>query len=155
MKNNVHILLVHYHWDIIGFLIQKFTHSYWNHVAWFYDTNFIIELKRNGARINIKNYYSNKYLYDTQVLKIKNLSEKDYDKIIHYLLNKKPKFTFLQRLLSYVLIGLKYNKSCITTTCSSYIAHALTSCNMYFVPNKKTKFITPEDIYQSDITEKV
>jgi len=150
-----HILLIHYKYDPIAWLIRIFTNSYWNHTAWFYDTRYIIEVKKNGVRIDWYFEYSNNKLYDTQLLRIKDLTKKDNDRILHYLLNTKPKFNFFSRLFSYILIGLKYNKSFITATCSGFIAQALATCNIYFIPNKKTKFITPEDIYQSDITEKV
>jgi len=151
---NKHILLVHYKYDPIAWLIRLFTHSYWNHVAWIIDENRIIESKRNGIRLTSVDTYDNRFLYKTKILKIKNLSIFQEDIIVKELLNSQFKKGYLKRILSFILIGLKLDRDLPRETCSGFIALACAKGGIYFA-NKKPSYITPEDINSSTAVELV
>lgn len=152
MRDN--ILLVHYRFDPIAWLIRLFTHSYWNHTAFIIDDRNIIESKRKGIRINWADAYDNKFLYKTKILKIKNLSIFQEDIILKALLNYPFKKGYLKRLLSFIYLWRRLDKKLPRETCSGFIAECCAKGGIYFC-NKKPSYITPEDINSSFVVEEV
>jgi len=143
------IILIHYNYDPIALLIRFFTNSYWNHCAWIFNDRFIIERNRNGTQINWFDKYNNPKLYKIKILKIKDLSKKQEEKILKCLLNYNKKSNPIKRLLSYFYII--FDKDLLEATCSGFIAEACSKANIYFHLTKKPSHITPEDINNSKI----
>lgn len=147
-----HILLIKYKYDPFSWLIRKTTKSYWNHVAWILNNKLIINTGFRGLEI-IPDKFSNSLNFITQKLYIKDLTKEQEIKIVTYLLSQYPKSTFLQKFLMFISILNNYNYNFTAITCSGFIAKAIATCGLYFKNNKNIKFITPEDIYQSELTD--
>jgi len=148
-----HLLLVHYKYDPIAWLIQWKTKSHWNHVAWIWDDNTILECKKSGIRLAWIDSYDNKKLYTTKKLRILNLDSKQEDTIRRYLINYPKKVNIWKRMLSFLMLAVNSEKDLYELTCSGFIAKGCAKVGIHFDLNKKPSHITPEDINKSKKVE--
>lgn len=146
------ILLVHFKWCPVGFLIRFLTKSYWNHVAWFLDDKTLIESIRGNIRVIPISNYANKVFYNTKIVKISKI---DPITVFVALLEAQARKTYKKssywkHLLTILSISLKIKG--FHLSCSGFIANCLELFDIKF-NNKPSYLITPEDINKSEITE--
>lgn len=144
-----HILLIHYKYDPVAWLIRLKTNSFWNHAAWIWDDRTILECKKSGIRLTWNDAYSNKKLYITEELYIPNLTLEQKDIIDRYLINYPKKINLMKRFLSFLMIAFDSNKDLYEITCSGFIAKGCEKTGIYFNTIKKVTHVTPEDIYKN------
>lgn len=145
---NPNIILIHYKYDPIAFLIRFYTRSYWNHVVWIYNNDFIIESTRSGIIVSSINKYNNLLLYNTQKLNIPRLSHIEKKQLNDYFISLLGKNNFFLRILVFLAVGLKIKRSYLPIkTCSGMIAEGLSKiCRRTVIKNKNPLYITPEEI---------
>jgi hypothetical protein len=153
--NSMDILLVHYRFDPIAYLIRLYSKSFYNHCAWILNNHLIIESTRGGIQINSIHKYDNKFLYKTLFVKLPILTDYNKQQINNYLLNKIISINYLLRLFSFICIFFRLNRKLIAPTCSNIIASAFATIGICFNYKKDTTFITPEDIYQYYLKERI
>lgn len=141
------ILLIHFKFDPIGWLIQSYTQSKYNHVAWVINNHEVIELKATGKRRTPLNYYLNNYLYKCKVVrpilvkcKLNQALERAEEAIFEY--------PYSSSLLNYILLSLKITQSLPRLSCSGFIAYYLNQVGFSFC-NKNPHIILPNDIENS------
>lgn len=152
MKNKIKkgdLLLVKYKIDPIGWLIRLYTKSEYNHIAFILNKNFIIESCRHGIIKSSIKKYSNKFLYKTKIIRVKNISEKEIKKISLLLLNNLRKSNYFKQIFTFILLFFKYEGILPRPTCSGVIAKAFYKCARIKFKNKKLNLITPGDIEKS------
>lgn len=154
------ILLVHYRFDPIGYIIRKATKSEWNHVAWAISSKRLIQACRKGIITVPLSKYLNKTLYRVKLLRIDNISQKKLDRAIKLTINMKSKGNYFKLLLSFVFVFRQESKKILRTTCSGLIAYCLSIVEWYFNKRKSPLLITPEDINCSkmrlkDVTKEI
>jgi len=143
------ILLIKYLWDFpIGWLIRRFTHCQWNHVAWFTNDKELIELKAIGKRKVHLSHYLNKWLYKCKVVRIKSIDNYKLNEAIKRAEKAQFDYPYSSAIINFSLIKLKILKESPRLSCSSFIAYYLSQVNFYF-NGKNIHFITPKDIEKS------
>ena len=147
------ILLIHYNFDPVAFLIRSFTHSYWNHCVWILNSHLIVESGRHGIQIHHINKYNNPKLFVTKKIGLKNLSEIDKRLISNLLTNQIRSINYISRFIVFILVALNKHPKSKIPTCSNFIASACAKLGIYFNSEKDIAFITPEDINSSDEVE--
>jgi hypothetical protein len=142
------LIFIHYYFDPIAWLIQLFTHSFWNHVGWVYN-NQIIESKRDGIIISPISKYNHKWLYKTKILMLQNYTLEKQKIIETYLLQQvTTKTSYFCHFKTFLGVILKRPSFITKKTCSGLIAHALAKAG-YIFSLKPLDFITPQDIYRA------
>ncbi len=142
------IIFVNNPFDPVGLIIRKWTHGKWNHVVWAINEKEILEVTGGGILISPIAKYYNKFIYRTEVRRIKGIDKKDLDRAIKWAKSNIKKGTYLKLWLSYFLILSGYKKELPRVSCSGLIAVSLSRENWYFKKNKNPHKITPEDIYR-------
>jgi len=137
------ILLIKYKYDPIGWIIRKFTKSKWNHIAWALNNSYIIEANGSGIIISSIRKFQNKKLYDIKLIRIKNISKFNIQKVTKDLVSQTKRWRYATFLYSYILTILG-SKKCPCKSCSWFITEALNKIN-YTISKKNIKYITPED----------
>jgi hypothetical protein len=151
------ILLIKSRFDPVGWLIRKFTHCQWNHVAWALNENTLIELKAKGKRITPLKKYLNNFLYKCKLVRIKDLDNCKVDKAIERASQTVFNYPYSSAILNFILIKFKILKKFPRLkfprlSCSGFVAYYLKSEANFKFNNKNTFFITPKDI---DTSKKV
>lgn len=140
------LLLIKHKFDPVGWLIRKATDGNFNHIAWVINKKQIIEVQGKGASINSIRKYSNKFLYETKVLRIKDIKPEKLIEAIAYAISLKLKRKRWTLWKTFLLLFLDSKKELPTLTCSGTIAESLSKVNWFFDKRKKPRNITPEDI---------
>jgi len=140
------ILLVKYKYDLMAWFIRRMTNSNWNHACWVIDDCHILEVKRGKLQNHHIRKYSNKKLYETKLVRIKNL-KKEYLKLaIDYGLTLLKQGNYFAWVWSFILILFNYKGVLPGRTCSGFIAESLSVIDYYFRKDKSPDYITPGDI---------
>jgi hypothetical protein len=155
MQKIGHILLIHYKYDPVAWLIRFKTKSFWNHVAWIWDDRTILECKKSGIRLTWDDVYNNKKLYITKRIKIIDLTPEKEEIINRFLINYPKKVNLLKRMISFLMLAFNSDKDLLELTCSGFIAIGCAKAGIYFHLNKKPSHITPEDINNSKIIKEI
>lgn len=143
------ILLIGYRADPLSYLVRKFTNSIYNHAAFIYDQNRIIECKRNGVTFAS----INKYKRIAKTIKILRFKEFDPSLAMGIFLTRTGKQSYWKFLISFILIGIGYRGKLPRDTCSGLIAECLATTGFFFRKDKLPSRITPEDINQCKMLE--
>ena len=149
------LLLVKYKFDPIGWLIRKVTNGNFNHVAWVISKKQLMEIKGKGVSINSIRKYDNKFLYETKLLRIKDLEPKKIMKAITYAISLKLKRKRFTLWKTFILLFLNSKGKLPTLTCSGIIAESLSKVNWFFSEYKSPRIITPEDIATCNKLEEI
>ena len=149
------ILLVKAKFDPIGWIIRRFTHSKWNHCAWFLDKDNIIEARGRGIIISSARRYTHNRAYKCKIVKLRDISSEDLKKAMNCAIKEQEHSNWFKWLWCIFLILFNYNKPLPRKTCSGLIAEALANVNFYFKQKKSPCKITPEDINDSKKTYKI
>lgn len=151
------ILLIQYRFDPVGWIIRRYTHCQWNHVAWFTNDKELIELKAIGKRKVHLSHYLNKWLYKCKVVR-PLLDKRKLDEAIQRAEKAQFNYPYSSAIINFILIKLKILKKAPRLSCSSFIAYYLSQVNFYF-NGKNVHFITPKDIEKSkkikDVSEEL
>lgn len=153
------ILLIKYIWDFpVGWLIRRFIHCQWNHVAWFTNDKELIELKAIGKKITPLSHYLNKWLYKCKAIRIKDIDNCKLNEAVRRAEKAQFNYPYTSAIINFILIKLKLTDKLPRLSCSGFIAYYLFQVDFYF-NSKAAYFITPKDIESSkkviDVTEKL
>lgn len=148
------IILIGYKLDPIGWLIQSYTHSQFNHAAWIVSKTKILEAGRYGITIHPIKKYFNKLYFRYEVVRLKNITSKKLDKAIYSALLASKRGNYLKQILTFILLACKYEGILPRPTCSGLIAQSLYKVGFKF-NNKLPSRITPEDIHRSKNVRKI
>jgi len=150
------IVLVRYKFDPVGVLICAKCHSWYNHVAWAINSTQVIEVRGKGVVINPINRFYNKILYDSKVVRIKNVKYEDVKKAVDEALKLHGTSHSYRKLFKSMLkIGFTKSKNIEPSTCSGMIAKCLEKYGIYFRKDISASRITPGDIEHSRRIENV
>ena len=137
------ILLVGHKFCPVSWLIQKYLHCKYNHVAWIASDSGVLELKAKTLVYSPLDKFFNSFLYKIKIIRLP-LSEKDLWLAEEMLITFNKNYSYL----SFVLVAIKIltNKISINSrnTCSTIIASALATvgCSIF---KKPSYLITPKD----------
>ena len=146
------LLLVKFKFDFIGWIIRKTLHCEYNHIGWILDKDYMIEAIGRGVRINLIKKYSNKLLYKTKILRLKNITDFELEQAINCALIKVGKKNYFKLLIAYFMILIKYQGKQPRCSCAGLIAECLSKVGFYFNKRKHPQNITPVDIEKSKKT---
>jgi len=150
------LLLVRARFDPVGWVIRWFTHCEYNHVAWAINDKEIIELRGRGILTTSVTRYSNKFFYNTKLLRIKEeFPDSFICEAVSYANCGKSKGNYFKLWVTYFMILLKSKKQYPRQTCSGFIAECLNVFGFSFDETKQWYNITPADMEGSDITYEV
>lgn len=163
MKTN--ILLVRSH-SLIGKLIRFFNKNYYNHVGIFVSDFQIVEATFTGVKLTHIDKFieaQKRGLIVCHIYKVKDIIELQKETVCNFVLNRVGrKYDFLQFLsLTFFFIfnmsRKKYESldSGRCYICSELIAKAYAQVNIYFNNEVDLDNITPADIANSEIIEKL
>ena len=145
------IILIKYKWDFpIGWLIRRFTHCQWNHVAWAINDHELIELKAIGKKRTPLSRYLNKWLYKYKAVR-PLLDNYKLEEALKRAEKAQFNYPYSSAIINFILIKLKITDKLSRLSCSGFIAYYLSQIGFYF-DGKKTWFVTPKDI---EISKKV
>ena len=139
------ILLVGYKKDPISWLIRKYIHCEYNHVAWILNDFMVYEVRARGISINHIDKYKNKKLYGVKIMRIPKLTQKDFIIPMEFVYARMKTHSICD-YIALVISAIYEIKFKGLYTCSGLIAVALSKIGWYFNPNKTPYFITPTDI---------
>jgi len=142
------ILLVKYRYDPVGWIIRKFTHCQWNHVAWFINDKELIELKAIGKRKTLLSHYLNKLLYKCKVVR-PLIDKHKLEKAVERAEKSQFNYPYTSAIINFILIRLKITNDLPRLSCSGFIAYYLAQEADFYFNGKNTWFITPADIEKS------
>jgi uncharacterized protein YycO len=149
------ILLVKAKMDPVGWIIRRFTHSKWNHCAWFLDKDNIIEARGRGIIISSASRYIHNKAFKYKIVRLQNISSTDLKKAMNWAIEKQEHSNWFKWLWCIILIFFDQNKPLPRQTCSGLIAESLAKVDFYFKQGKNPCRITPEDINNSKKTYKI
>lgn len=149
------ILLVKYRFDPVGWIIRRFTHCQYNHVAWALNDHELIELRAKGRVITPLKKYLNKSFYKCKLVRIKDIDNYKLNKALERASKTIFDYPYSNAIINFILVKLQITKKQFRLSCSGFIAYFLkTEANFYF-NGKRTFFITPADIEKSKKVEDV
>ena len=73
------IILVKHKLDPVAWVIRKYTHGKFNHVAWIINDFVALEVGARGVNFGYISRFKNKLLYEYKVLIIPNLTKRDFN----------------------------------------------------------------------------
>jgi len=142
------ILLIQYKLDPLGWFIQFFTKSKWNHSATIINDKYLFDCISTGNKVKLIKKYQNKFLYKIKLIRFITLTEQEKlimdEEILKLTSLKKAGDTLF--LIALIQVGLK--KKPIINTCSGTIGYLFKKIGITLVRNKPYYFISPEDLNQ-------
>jgi uncharacterized protein YycO len=148
------IILVHYNFDLAGWLIRLYTHSYWNHASWVMDSKHLIESKRKGIIISPINKYNNNFLFKTKIVRIKKISNIKLNKAIRLAVQQRKITPYWKQIITFTFLLFDYEGRLPKPTCSGLIAQCLYKVGIKFC-SKRPSRVTPADINESEIVKEI
>jgi len=159
-----YIILVS-HKGIIPYLIKKITHSKFNHVGFFVNSNEIVEANFGGiVRTKFIEYQEkkNQGILEYSLYSVKGLTHLKFQVIRQYLISKiglKYDVTQFISLALFLIFNISRKIEPIDVQkrfiCSELIAEAFHEVNLTFSKNIDPDCITPSDIAQSKNVVKI
>jgi len=139
------ILLIRYKIDPLGWIIQWFIGSEWNHSAVVIDEKHIFDCTSAGNKIKTIKHYQNKYLYEIKLLRFITLLPSEKIRLFETmlrlnLLKKAGDFLFL---IGLIRVALK--KKPIVNTCSGTVAYLFFKLGIT-IADKPYYLTSPEDL---------
>lgn len=135
------VVLLHHKLDPLAWLICWLAKSEFNHVAWAINDKEIIESVGKGIIVTPISKYLN-WRWNVKILRLKNLSRKQINRITERMLEKRCRYFYLEYLLSFALMILR--RKTHRTTCSNFVSYELRKENLY-IKKRNYEFIVPED----------
>lgn len=145
-------------YDFVGPIIQKFTHSDFNHCAIFIDSNTVVEARPSGIKktpwTNFLERYK-KHQIQYAIGEVKEITPENIDKMVEFAVSKIGKgYDFLQVATIGLWIAMgwytKYPLADVkwAWSCSELVAEAIKQAG-YEVKQTKDPNVSPADIYRS------
>jgi len=139
------ILLIKYLFDPLGWVVQAFIGSDWNHSALVINNKYIFDCTSDGNRIKTIKHYKNKFLYNIKLIRFITLTPQEeinlYEEMLKLNLKKKAGDTLF--LISLIQVGLK--KKPLVNTCSGTVAYLFKKIGIT-ISNKPYYLTTPKDL---------
>ena len=139
------ILLIRYKIDPLGWFVQWFTNSSWNHSALVINDKYIFDCTSAGNKIKLIKKYQN-FMYDIKLIRFITLLPNEkinlYEEMLKLNLLKKPGELIF--LIALIQVALK--KKPIINTCSGTVAYLFKKLGISLHENKPYYFVTPEDL---------
>ena len=146
------ILLIKFRWDFpVGWIIRRFTHCKYNHVAWAINSHELIEVKAKGKGVTTLSHYLNKWLFKCKLVRIKDILPCELNEAIRRAKEAQFNYSYSSAIINFILIKLKITKELSRLSCSGFLAFYLAQVGFFF-NGIKTWFITPKDI---EISKKI
>ena len=143
------ILLIQYKYDWLGWAIQAFTKSKWNHVALIIDNKNLFDCLSNGNKIKpIKKYL--KCLYEIKLIRFLTLTS--YGKIL--LFEEINKLTLLKKpgdilfIISLIQVGLRNQP--LVNVCSGTVGYLFHKIGINLIKEIPYYLISPKDLSEME-----
>jgi len=142
------ILLIRYKIDPLGWIIQWFINSRWNHSTFIIDEKYLFDCTSAGNKVKPIKKYQKKFLYEIKLIRFVTLTDEEkvriYKKVIELSSFKKPG----DPLFVLALIQVALKKKPIINVCSGTVAYFFKSIGINLVKNKPYYLVSPEDLNQ-------